>query len=286
MSRRWWLACVSVCAASLVLLAFAQPCLAQRTALARRGRSLPRWRVAGCSVGRARLRGSPSRDEKKPPVEPPALAPRFAAGEAWERIRQALYKPIRVEFQDTPLDFAAASLADSCGVQVLIHARALETIGIPPDAPVSVRASKTPLRSVLRLMLRQLDLTYAISDEALLITTPEEAEQHLTAGIYPVGDLVVYRDENDELWDDYGTLIETITSTVFQESWEDVGGPASIEGATLGEAKVLVISQMFEAHEEIRELLRGLRDVAADGDSDGRPPRKDRPPPVVGYGCP
>ena len=285
MSRPWWLAWLPICAASLVLLAFVQPCFAQRRGLARRGRSLRSRRVAGCAIGNARLKGS-SPDDWKPPVEPPALAPRFAAGEAWERIRQAVYKPIRVEFQDTPLDFAAASLADSCGVQVLIHARALETIGIRPDAPVSVRASKTPLRSVLRLTLRQLDLTYAVADEALWITTPEEAQKHLTVGIYPVGDLVLARDRNDELWDDYDTLIETITSTVSQDSWEDMGGPASIEGATLGEAKVLVISQTFEAHEEIRELLRGLRDVAASTAGDGQPPRKDRPPPVVGYACP
>ena len=42
-----------------------------------------------------------------------------------------------------------------------------------------------------RLMLRELNLTYMIQDEVLLITTPEEADARLTTKVYPVADLVV-----------------------------------------------------------------------------------------------
>jgi hypothetical protein len=40
-------------------------------------------------------------------------------------------------------------------------------------------------------MLNDLELTYVVRDEVLLITTPEEAESQLITKVYPVGDLVV-----------------------------------------------------------------------------------------------
>ena len=39
-------------------------------------------------------------------------------------------------------------------------------------------------------LLKELDLTYVVRDEVLLITTPEEAESQLVTKVYPVGDLV------------------------------------------------------------------------------------------------
>ena len=47
------------------------------------------------------------------------------------------------------------------------------------------------LRSALRLMLKELSLTYLIKDEVLLITTPEEADNQLSTKVYPVADLVL-----------------------------------------------------------------------------------------------
>ena len=47
------------------------------------------------------------------------------------------------------------------------------------------------LRSALRLILKDLELTYVVRDEVLQITTPEDAESQLITKVYPVGDLVV-----------------------------------------------------------------------------------------------
>ena len=46
-----------------------------------------------------------------------------------------------------------------------------------------------PLRSLLRLILSQLDLTYVVRDQVLKITTPEEAENELINRVYAVADL-------------------------------------------------------------------------------------------------
>jgi len=105
--------------------------------------------------------------------------------------------------------------------------------------------------------------TSTISDGVLLISTPEEVESTLFTRIYDVADLVVCRDEKDRLVDDYDGLIEVITATVFPTTWDEVGGPASIIGDSFGSAKVLVISQTGESHEEIVEVLKKIRTIAA-----------------------
>jgi hypothetical protein len=112
----------------------------------------------------------------------------------------------------------------------------------------------------------------------LLITTPEEADNLLSTKVYDVSDLVVCRDKHDELWDDYDTLIDIIESAARPPSWDDVGGAGAINGASLGKAKVLVVSQTYEAHAEIADLLAQIREVAKKN-PDGSLPRRDPPPP-------
>jgi len=295
MSRRGWLRCVALCAVSQVVLTFAEPCLAGKAVGGPRGILRRQWRATAPFLGTARhgrcLRrsGPPASPEASGeavyPPERPEHAPRFAGSQGEERIRRALTKPVSVDFHETPLDFAAAFLQDSCAIPVVIDSKGLKEIGIGPDARVSLRASRTSLRSALPVILRPLDLTYTICGDALLITTPERAELHLTVGTYPVEDLVLCRDEFGNLWDDYDTLIRTVTSTVVPESWTDVGGPATISGATLGAARVLVISQTPQAHDEIRDLFRHVRHIDATSSGE-HPPQRNRLVPTWGGGRP
>ena len=123
------------------------------------------------------------------------------------------------------------------------------------------------LRSALNLMLRDLELTYTIQGEVLLITTPDEAESQLLTKVYDVADLVVttYRDQTGRHWEreDHGTLVKVITTSTAPNTWEKVGGPGSIAAGTFGSARVIVISQTYQIHREIVKLLEDLRKVAA-----------------------
>ncbi|HET6881243.1 MAG TPA: hypothetical protein VFI31_13870 [Pirellulales bacterium] len=56
---------------------------------------------------------------------------------------------------------------------------------------------------------------------------------------------------------DYESLIELITSTIAPTTWDDVGGPGSIQQFPSNLS--LVISQTQEVHEEIADLLEQLR---------------------------
>jgi general secretion pathway protein D len=56
---------------------------------------------------------------------------------------------------------------------------------------------------------------------------------------------------------DFGPLIDLITTTISPQSWDDVGGPGSIEGFDTNLS--LVVSQTQEVHEQIADLLEQLR---------------------------
>ncbi len=115
------------------------------------------------------------------------------------------------------------------------------------------------MRSALKLMLRELELTTVIQDGVLLITTPQEAETRLMTVIYPVSDLVYARDPTTgEIWGgDYDALMELITSTTQPTTWDEVGGPGSV--APFPANSCIVVSQTQDVHEQIDDLLATLR---------------------------
>mgnify|MGYP007059401606 CR=1 FL=1 len=112
-------------------------------------------------------------------------------GSAEQRIFQALGDTTTMEFIEMPLRDVMDYVEDLHGIEVDINYRALEEVGIGADTPITRNLKGISLRSALKLMLRELDLTYTVRDEVLQITTPEEVAEDLTTKVYPVEDLVV-----------------------------------------------------------------------------------------------
>ena len=112
-------------------------------------------------------------------------------GGAEAKILEALDDDTRLEFIETPLDQVVDFLKDQHGINIELDAGELDNVGIGTDVPITRNLKGITLRSALRLMLKDLELTYVIRDEVLLITTPEEAEAELVTKVYPVGDLVL-----------------------------------------------------------------------------------------------
>ena len=110
---------------------------------------------------------------------------------AEKRIEAALKSPTDMEFVELPLDQVIDYLKDYHQIEIQLDKTAMDDVGIETDTPVTKNLKGITLRSGLRLMLRELKLTYVIQDEVLLITTPETAEAHLTTKVYPVADLVL-----------------------------------------------------------------------------------------------
>ncbi|HEX3600008.1 MAG TPA: hypothetical protein VHU84_07680 [Lacipirellulaceae bacterium] len=117
-----------------------------------------------------------------------------ATGESEEKIEKALRSPLiptGLDFVETPLKDVVTQLQDDYKIPIQIDTAALDEIGVNADEPVSVNLHNVSLRSALRLMLKNLQLTYIIRDEVLMITTPQAAEANLVVKVYPVADLVL-----------------------------------------------------------------------------------------------
>jgi len=112
-------------------------------------------------------------------------------GEAEKKIEEALKSPTQLEFIETPLQDVLDYLKDYHKIEIQVDRKSLSDVGLDRRRSRSPRTSGVSLRSALKLTLRDLDLTYVIEDEVLLITTPEEAETRLTTKVYPVADLVL-----------------------------------------------------------------------------------------------
>ena len=96
-----------------------------------------------------------------------------------EKIEQALNATAEVDFNETPLSEVVSYLRETYQIPIIIDKRALDDVGMGSDTPVTISLHGISLRSLLKLMLKELDLTYVVHDQVLKITTPEEAEKEL-----------------------------------------------------------------------------------------------------------
>src|SRR5262249_61993838 len=78
------------------------------------------------------------------------------------------------------------------GIEVVLDQEALKAAGIDAAATLISKSLKDiSLRSALKLILQDYNLTYVIKDEVLQITTKDKAGTELVTKVYPVGDLVL-----------------------------------------------------------------------------------------------
>lgn len=209
--------------------------------------------------------GAADRAKREKPAQTPKprgtiqLSGSHCSASSVEAIRRALDKPVSLEFVETPLEDVVNYLKESLKIRIVLHRKALNDVGVAPDTPLTWNLRDISARSALNLMFADLDLTWIISNEVLLITTPEVAESTLENVVYEVHDLVAARDEKGVPVNDFDQLIEVITSTVAPTTWDQVGGPGSIAPFEGNGITALSISQTQRVHEQIAKLLDDLR---------------------------
>src|SRR5690349_21732822 len=86
-----------------------------------------------------------------------------------QRIRQALAKPISLDLKEVKLKDVMAQLADELDVAIVLT-KQIEDAGVEADHPITLKVPKVSLRTCLRLILSDLNLTYFISGEVIKIT--------------------------------------------------------------------------------------------------------------------
>ena len=131
-----------------------------------------------------------------------------------QKIDEALDSPTAFDFNERPLSEVIEYLKDRHGIAVQLDEKSLADAGVTRDTPVSKSVKGISLRSALRLLLRDLTLTYLIKDDVLMITTPEKADEELITRVYPVIDLVLPLNATEGMDPDFDSMIDLITSTV------------------------------------------------------------------------
>jgi hypothetical protein len=179
-----------------------------------------------------------------------------------ERIERALRLRGSLELTEVPLREVVAELTRKFHVPMILATKKLEEAGVSPDTPLTASIVNLPLESILRLLLKEVELTFTPRDGVLQITTPEDAEGQLITRVYPVLDLVTGKRVTSpkgaaQTVRDYDSLIELFKATVSPDSWGDVGGPGAID--CLDNAGSLVVSQTFEVQAQVAGLLTALR---------------------------
>lgn len=166
----------------------------------------------------------------------------------------ALRQPVSFSFRETPLKKAIDELKVKSGIEIQIDIKALDGVGVSSDTPVTLELDNISLGAALRLLLKNLDLTYMIKNEVLQITTPEVADNALATRFYRVESLV-----DGGRWPGgetagMQTIVDVMAKTISPSTWEDVGGAGSI--AVVGD--LLLVSQTLDVHEQLADLLVGL----------------------------
>jgi len=154
-----------------------------------------------------------------------------------------------LSFAETPLRDWIVAIGGKAGIDAGLDMKPLEDAGIDLESAVSGSSAGRPLLLAMRSMLDPLGLTPVVRHGRLLVTTREQAQDpaYLERFLYPVlpgNDLEEVRD-----------LIE---STIAPETWDSVGGFATVRPLPAGLGSGLVVSQTEENHERIAALLGGI----------------------------
>ena len=193
------------------------------------------------------------------------VVPLWPNSDAFLAAREALRQPCeKFVLQEVGLREAVAALARKAGTEIVFDRRATEDLGIDTETPVTLAGGEQTFHSCLMALLDDLDLAVVFRHDRLVITSQDEAMNHLEKVFYPVIPGV-----------DADAVVALIEQMVAPDSWATVGGTCSILTAPAGLGNGLVISHTAAAHQEIEAVLRGL-DAAqwnADFTDDGVQPR-------------
>jgi hypothetical protein len=182
----------------------------------------------------------------KPAVGEAGLRPRSLESR-YDSARAAFEASITVNFRrPARLAEIAEHLRSVVKAQFLFDGPALSAAGVSPDTLAQWTVAGQPLAEALKSLLDPLHLGYRIVDaKTILITTAEAAGERLEIEFYRVGKLI-----GDDPTG--AALVERIKTALAPRSWDDAGGPGSIEFDPSG---CLIVLQTQPRQIELERLL-------------------------------
>jgi hypothetical protein len=199
------------------------------------------------------------------PLSPTRLAnaPAKAAVPAREpaelKTWRALQRRVSVRFEHEPLSEVVKELSSRSGVNLLLDPSGLRDEGVTQETEISITANDARLATLLDQILTPLHLDFAVANEIVRITGRQRAKGEIISVSYPIRDLAMRLENGRNVPDaeEATNLIDTITSTIAPDSWEERGGPGSV---TFSEKSIsLVVRQTQDVQRDVLGMLSKIR---------------------------
>jgi len=244
--------------------------------------------------------GAPKGIQTDPFAQAPAAAEKNDAivrtnvpSSAAKRIERELDKTCDTDFVETPLKDVIAYLQEMRAIPIVLSLKKLEEASVSPDTPVTKQLHGISLRSVLNLILADLELTYIVRDEVLQITTPADAQSATEIRIYDCRDILAmpppgmapagvgnhpgdaggipgaggmpggfgggWMSGHDQRAE---RLMNIITTNVDQRSWSSAAVEQPGNGSISEYNGLIVVTQTAQTHKKIEHVLNMLRESA------------------------
>ncbi len=203
-------------------------------------------------------------------VEP--LFPGISDADA--EIHRKLNELTSVNFDNLPLGQALKSISKTNKLSIIFDETTATEAQVDLEMPVTLEIFNAPVRSVLKNLFRNLDLTFFVEDAAVVVTS--YGCGFLRTGIFPVSDLVT---DDRKSWKTLSNLLQGETDGL----WEKVdgsGGTVSMSHAT----KSLIIRQTPEVLGQVQRILTFLRAAKRISDHRVNPPKEPESEDVLGLG--
>ncbi|QDU54209.1 glycosyltransferase family 1 protein [Aeoliella mucimassa] len=187
----------------------------------------------------------------------------------WQEVEQIIDRPLHqegLEFQDESLSEVLRYIRQEYKLEIRLDLDALDDLGLSPDDPVTIDQQRVTLRSALRHLLRQLDLTFLVENSGVLVVTSEdEALSQLKVIVYPTGDIIepMQVDDGQLASDAQGNpklpiqvLQEIVVANCNVDGWLYNGHPGLIRYA---KPNLIIVSNTYEVHQQVQSLLQAIR---------------------------
>ncbi len=113
-------------------------------------------------------------------------------------IESKLKDRVSINMDKQPLSEAITFLQNYTGLNIVLDPKALGEEGLTSSSPVSLNVNQVSLKTVLKLLLKPLGLTYRLEDDVVLVTSPQADQSQTYPKTYYVGDLIMPPDRGGQ----------------------------------------------------------------------------------------
>jgi hypothetical protein len=156
---------------------------------------------------------------------------------------------------EMPLRDVVRMIVENNGVSIVLLANKVEEASVSLNTPITKSLRDVSLRALLRLVLKDLELTFVVRNQAIVITTPEDAERRVSTVAYPVHDLVIIPPD----FPDFDPLADLVRAAIRPDSWGD-GNGGTPDGVGDG---WLLVENSDHVQTDVSRLLEALQQCLA-----------------------